>query len=325
GRSALHCACKNGHFEVVKLLVDHGASIEGADNHGITAVLEAAAAMSLNVVKFMEEKGSDINVVAADGRTILHVSAAGNSHKILDLLAKAGANLNTRDCEGMTPLMTGTRGRHRLKAVKSLISMAENGLDLQATDRHGNTALHHAVDTDNFGAAKILIKAGLYPLKTNFLGHSAIQIALKRSSTRFALENLPEIDNNVGSKVQVSILNIAAYMGDEEVVTELLKRAPEKEVQEYVNLLCDMGTPLYCAVYRGNMPIIEKLLKNGADFNLVGGPVGSPVVVACAMGHVEAVVLFLRKGAELQCTKFDETIMTAEEAAQYHEAVLWVL
>jgi hypothetical protein len=43
------------------------------------------------------------------------------------------------------------------------------------------------------------------------------------------------------------------------------------------------------------------------------------------MGYAEAVAWLLRKGTELQCTKFDGTTITAEAAGQQHEAVLWVL
>jgi hypothetical protein len=67
------------------------------------------------------------------------------------------------------------------------------------------------------------------------------------------------------------------------------------------------------------------LLEKGAQVNLVGGPAGTPLMAACANGHVEAVRILLKKGAELQCTKFDGTTITAEEAAQQHESVLLLL
>jgi hypothetical protein len=136
----------------------------------------------------------------------------------------------------------------------------------------------------------------------------------------YLLENLPDVDT-LRSRIRGSHLNIASFMGQEPVVKELLKRAPEQGIHEYVNLPCNPGTPLYSAALRGHIPIMEQLVKKGADINLVGGPFGSPLMVACTNGRFEAVTWLLRKGAEVQCIKLDGTIITAEEAAQQHESV----
>ena len=243
---------------------------------------------------------------------------------MVDLLIKAGANLNTRDFDGMTPLMHAARQQFGLKSMTRLMSFAKGGLDLQATDVEGRTALHHALQAETLDAAKFLIEAGLDPLQTDLFGCSPIQRALERSLIEFTLENLPEVDT-VRSRAQGSILNTAAYWGNGKVVTELLHRVPDEDAQEYVNLTCDLGTPLYCSAYIMENFIMEKLLDKGAQINLVGGSTGSALMAACTVGNVEGVRLLLKKGAELQCTKFDGTTTTAEEAAQHHESVLLLL
>ncbi len=220
--------------------------------------------------------------------------------------------------------MHAAREKHGLKNVQCLVSFAKGDLDLNATDRGGCTALKHAIEGRNLDPANFLIGAGSDLLQTHILGCSPIQRALHQHLTQFTLENLPEVDE-VRSASQGSILNTAALIGNEVVVTELLKRVPEKNQVEYVNLFCDFGTPLYCGAYHQGISIIEKLIEKGAQVNLVGGPAGSPLMAACANGHVEAVRTLLKKGAELQCTKFDGTTITAEEAAQQHESVLLLL
>jgi ankyrin repeat protein len=240
----------------------------------------------------------------------------------MDLLIAADANLNARNIEIYTPLMMAA-GRDDLEVVEYLISMAQHGLDLHATDTQGRTALHHAAETDHFEAAELLLEAGLDPTHVDNWGTTPIQVALLNRGEQFALEHLPEVDN-VRSKEHGSILNTASFAGNEDVVDELLKKVPEAGIYEYVNLYCDRGTPLCRAASIGHIPIMEKLVEKGAQINLVGGPCGSPFMGACTMGNAEAVVWLLRKGTELQCTKFDGTI-TAEAAGQQHEAVLWVL
>jgi hypothetical protein len=138
------------------------------------------------------------------------------------------------------------------------------------------------------------------------------------------MENLPEVDT-IRSRMRGSILNRAARMSHDEVATELLMRVPETEAQEYVNLSCDLGTPLYCAASRGAITIMQKLVERGAHINLVGGPLGSPLITACSMGQMGAAAWPLKRGAELPCKKLKGTTITTEEAAKQHENVLSLL
>jgi ankyrin repeat protein len=280
---------------------------------------------NVEAAEILLRAGADLEARDEEGMTALQVASLKGSNKpMVDLLVKAGANLNTRGFNGMTPLMHAARKQHGLKNVKHLMSFAQGALDLQATDRHGGTALQYAIEGKNIDAATFLIEAGLDPLQVDKFGCSPIQRALRLRLTQFTLENLPEVDT-ICSPVQGSILNTAAFMGNEVVVTELLKRVPEKDQVEYVNLPCDVGTPLYCSAYIMEISTMERLIEKGAQINFVGGPAGSALMAACVVGNVEGVRLLLKKGAELECTKFDGTTITAEEAAQHHENVLLLL
>jgi ankyrin repeat protein len=288
----LHFAVKFQHVEATEILLRAGAALEAREEQGLTA---------------------------------LQLAAQGHSHKeMFELLIGVGANTNTRDHEGITPLMRAATHSHHVKVIKGLVGTTTNGLDLQAVDIFGRTALHHAVEKGQLAIAKCLVTAGLDPTKTDHFGNSSIQIALQKEMDPFPLENLPTVDT-LRSTTRGSILNTAAFMGHEEVVTELLRRAPEMDVQEYVNLACDTGTPLYSATSRGNISIMEKLFEKGAKINLTGGLSGSPLMIACKLGHIETVAWLLRRGAELQSTKVDGTTIMAEEAAQQHKSVLFLL
>lgn len=46
-------------------------------------------------------------------------------------------------------------------------------------------------------------------------------------------------------------------------------------------------TPLWCAAVVGNLPIIQLLLKRGADINAVSDSGSTPVRSACFMTHIE--------------------------------------
>jgi ankyrin repeat protein len=343
---AFYLASKRGRVHILRFLLEHAEDkrpllearkrsyqdIEDEKQFIYSEELEYSRPLHLVVntrnieaAEILLRAGADLEARDEEGMTALQVAnLMGSSGPMVDLLVKAGANLNTRDFNGETPLMHAAREEHGLENVKCLLGFVKGGLDLQATDQDGRTALHHAVEAQTLDTAKFLIEAGLDPLQTDLYGCSPIQKIIEKHTTHSALENLPEVDK-LRSKVLGSILNTAVYCGREKVVTELLHRVPEEDAPEYVNLTCDLGTPLYCSAYIMHISIMEKLIEKGAQINLVGGSTGSALMAACTVGSVECVRLLLKKGAELQCTKFDGTIITAEEAAQHHESVLLLL
>lgn len=180
GRTALHCACENGHLEVVKLLVDHGASIEVTDNNGTTPLLEAAGAMSLDVVKFMEGKGSDINVATTDGRTVLHASAAGNSVPILEhflQLPMLTHSLTTRTEDGRTVLLYAAWAGS-LEATGFILQRSSTA-DIFNITNDGFTCLHYAVMSKKLKIISLFQDAGICYHERTSDGSTAVHYAAR--------------------------------------------------------------------------------------------------------------------------------------------------
>jgi ankyrin repeat protein len=198
-------------------------------------------------------------------------------------------------------------------------------LDPFVQDRAGRTALHHALNASRTLVADLLVDMGVEVTAVDYFGTSAIHSALANNNFDFAMKRLPAVDT-IRHRSFRSILNTAALTGSVEVVEELLRRAPPSTgLQEYLNLSCPVGTPLYSSVIWADSSIAEKLIEKGAEINLVGGPLGTALIAACSMGKLEAVILLLRKGAELECVQHDGTIITAEAAAKQHDQVLSLL
>ena len=53
-------------------------------------------------------------------------------------------------------------------------------------------------------------------------------------------------------------------------------------------------TPLFIAVLKGNLPIIQYLIDNGADPNIPEKSGHTPFMAACSNGHLEIVNYFLQ-------------------------------
>lgn len=213
GVTALHAAAANGHGEVVKLLLDSGASAEAATASGETALHLAAqsgcaaaiqallaggasgdrrdaqgslplhtAARAGQVSSVLALLAGGANPESTDslGNTALHVAAGQGRVGIVAALLTCGAAIDARSPGGATPLMRAAAGGH-LAAVRALLRA---GASPSIRDSGGSTALHHAaqgwVGERGEGYASIareLLVAGCDPGVSNFQDETPLNIA----------------------------------------------------------------------------------------------------------------------------------------------------
>jgi ankyrin repeat protein len=64
-------ASENGQIEVVKLLLDKGAKLDGQNNEGWTALIIASAQGNTEVVKLLLENGANTELKTIEGKTAL--------------------------------------------------------------------------------------------------------------------------------------------------------------------------------------------------------------------------------------------------------------
>ena len=88
-------------WDIVQMLVAHGADINQRDAGGGTALLSAR---DVRVVRFLVEWGADVNAVDRECTTALHVAAARGDQEKAELLISHGADVNPIDVFGRTPL-----------------------------------------------------------------------------------------------------------------------------------------------------------------------------------------------------------------------------
>jgi ankyrin repeat protein len=157
----LEVAVKDGNDDVICLLLEHGADIDGpvASQTGRTALQAAAARGHCYTVELLLARGADVNAPArlVNGMTALQAAArAGNIH-IADILLKAGASVNAR---GSTGLGLGTAfqvaaGAGRIDMLKLLLNA---GADITSNfGRHQlKIGLEEATLSGHNAAAKFL-------------------------------------------------------------------------------------------------------------------------------------------------------------------------
>ncbi|MEO8256126.1 MAG: ankyrin repeat domain-containing protein [Acidobacteriota bacterium] len=163
GRASIDPPNRTTGLAVVKALIEHGANPDmqlffkpanarGATNtRGATPLIRAANNGDLEVVKLLLEHGADATLNLADRQTPIHAVLAGRASEpqaleLIRVLQQAGSDVNVvalvnheEEVRGGTALHFAVRKRYK-EVIKALASY---GIDLDATDQDGLTALDY--------------------------------------------------------------------------------------------------------------------------------------------------------------------------------------
>ncbi|XP_023710593.1 ankyrin repeat domain-containing protein 16 [Cryptotermes secundus] len=123
GWTALHIACKIGHCDIVKLLIENFPAL--------------------------------VNIHSTNGRYPLHTASLNGHGSIVSLLLKYNSSaVSARDLCGVTPLMDSCQGNHDSVALVLL----KCGASVTESDNMGLTCLHVAAQTGSCKVIRMLIE-----------------------------------------------------------------------------------------------------------------------------------------------------------------------
>jgi ankyrin repeat protein len=164
GTTPIMLATANNNIENIKLLLQHGASIEKKADHGhemITMDKEqavqyypdfyAAAAGNIELLKDIQDsqktneqqsEGGINGKVTQDGCSLLHVAAEKNDPEVIQFLIDLKKiDINGKDCIKVTPLHVAVVCNN----VDNFILLLKAGADPYSRDEQGNTILGMAI------------------------------------------------------------------------------------------------------------------------------------------------------------------------------------
>lgn len=160
-------ACAAGSLEVVKLLVEKGASVRRRGYLGSTPL--HSSVLCCETAQFFISKGLDVNSCDDSRRTPLHdvfhkFGAQDARDALCEVLLQEGAYVNTQDDAGVTPLMEVLKAgsHHPLTevAISRIVRLRKAGAEANLRDHAGFTVLHHATFLGNLPICKILLQHG---------------------------------------------------------------------------------------------------------------------------------------------------------------------
>ena len=189
GNSALHLAALGAHLDVVKLLLDHKADVNGVNDEGNTALILTTICMADSAVdcaKLLIESNADPEIENVSSlppsengggggcRAIHYACGEGNMPIVKYLVEGAHVELRAVSKDVLTPLLCAMINNRA--DVASFLVRKDAGL-LEIADSNGDYPLHLCVLENLPDMMVTLLREGADPLKVNTRGETALTVA----------------------------------------------------------------------------------------------------------------------------------------------------
>ncbi|XP_046562245.1 ankyrin repeat domain-containing protein 50-like [Haliotis rubra] len=330
GINILHSACLGGDVEVVKYVLSQNmVDINGRVRCGRTAVMLAAANGHRDVVEMFVDQGATVSFVDEAGNNILHCACRkGDMEAVKYILSQKMVDINSYGPRKKTPVMVAAEHGHK-EVVKLLVT---HGADLSLSVKGRDNILHIACNRGQFDVVKYLLSLSSVDINSRGYNKRTPLMAAVEHGHKEVVELLVthRADLSLSVKGRDNILHIACKSGQLfDIVKYLLslnsvdinsrgykKRTPvmtagEWGTKQMVELLVKHGADLShraalggnilnLACRRGKIEVVKYVLSlNTVDINTRGFKKRTPVMIAAAHGHKEAVELLVKNDADL--------------------------
>ncbi|MDE7298580.1 MAG: ankyrin repeat domain-containing protein [Lachnospiraceae bacterium] len=229
GVSAVHWAARNGHLEMMKIMLEKGVDPNLTQDQpaeaGNTPLHVACIYGHSDIVKLLEENGGDSSLQNVNGEIPAHHAVMKkkfggdlNAEQRAEVLRALGTLDGVRN-DGKTPLML-LQFLDINTVTKLLPIFLEKGVDVNAVDNVGNTAL--ILNTQNMcfkDVVKELVRAGADVNVSDNDGNTALYHALKYGNQEVARFLIKKgADYNHANKRGVTPVQVAVEKGYDTVL-----------------------------------------------------------------------------------------------------------
>ncbi|KAM0162436.1 hypothetical protein ACHAPG_001800 [Botrytis cinerea] len=291
-RPSLLLAIKIGNYDIIKLLLKHGAGVYSRDlettvldsgdkivelliNHGVeigatasqsqVALILAAHFGKVNLIRLLIKRGVELEVANGRGQTPLMIAVRIGDYESMELLLDNGAKLHSSDRDGKTALYLAIKYEKK-EIVKFLL---EKYTKLHNVERHYQEAFTAAVRFKNMEIVKLMLGKGVDVERKDEWGDTGLLGATKRDY--YAIVELLLLNGaNIEAKDKLgrTALSMAAMYGNINITQLLIGKGAELETRDQKE-----KTPLHNIIlagylvelYAAQRDVVTVLLKNGAE------------------------------------------------------------
>ena len=193
-RNPLVQAVMNEDVDEVKarVLMRSKVNVKDKAYSGISPLHAAVETGNMEIIQFLLDHGAKTNIRDFERRTPLMMIDGDASAELFDLLIRYGAKPRLVDKESNNVLHHFVENADNAEIIRLLIS---HGIDVNATNKGGDTALMKAAENENREDVKALLESGADANKINREGKSAIDLT-RRGEIKSLLETYGAVARN---------------------------------------------------------------------------------------------------------------------------------
>ncbi|KAM3261149.1 hypothetical protein ACQJBY_052045 [Aegilops geniculata] len=317
----LYLSALHGRADAARYLLDHGADPLAGKVH--SPLHGAAKEGHCEIVELLLSRGINVDLDSAQG-TPMHAAAISKHHDIIKILLEHHADSNKVYGLGYTPLSWAIRAirplpRKPLECVKLLVKA---GADLNFIDFDGGSYVMLAVKFDSPGIMKFLLDAGANPNIPDECGRTPIEVAASKGS-RDMVEMLFPLTSPISTVPDWSIDGIISHVKhfglkprDKEMYAKRTTEVKRKASEAFKRGDYYMASEMYCST-RAFDPSPDEYATILANISLCAlragnGRAALSYATMCRMGrplwpkacYREGAALMLLKKYERACEAF---------------------
>ena len=303
GATALHAAAFLGQYQVAKILIQNGADVNARNNDGETVISGTmadwettkfiAGILQLKLdrekvetgrdqtASFLRQQGAKAEFADPTGNDIWTMAGAGNVQAVKEHLAK-GIDVDAKNKDGATALhIASLLGQYEIAEL-----LIQRGADVNIKGNDGATALHAAVFLGQYREAKLLLENGVNANTRKNDGATAIDVLnLDWRTTQFFAQML-----------QIRVDREKVEGGRNRIKKLLGQKDNPSDRPAFV------GQSIHEAVVAGNLEAIKQHIDAKTDLNQKDpnpeGKKASALHLAAIFGQLEITETLIKAGAD---------------------------
>nr|KAF6498097.1 tetratricopeptide repeat, ankyrin repeat and coiled-coil containing 1 [Rousettus aegyptiacus] len=293
-----------GHEEVVTLLLEFGAFLEGMSENGMTALCYAAAAGHMKLVCLLVKKGAKVDHLDKKGQCALVHSALRGHCDILQYLLTCEWSAGPpppgilKKSQALQQALTAAASMGHSSVVQCLLGLEkEHEIDVNGTDTlWGETALTAAAGRGKLEVCELLLERGAAVSRTNRRGVPPLFCAARQGHWQIVRLLLDRgCDVNLSDKQGRTPLMVAACEGHLSTVEFLLSKGAALSSLDKEGL-----SALSWACLKGHRAVVQFLVEEGAEIDQMDKNGRTPLDLAAFYGDAETVLYLVEKGAVIE-------------------------
>ena len=274
-KTALHYACENGYFKLVRSLLHHGADpnkttiTQSNKSNKIfnETPLHAACenVVDIKIIELLLKFGADVSIVRGDGKTAVEILHSKDALDYIPILIREGAS-HTSNNESLLKLAIINANISLVQALLETNEDPNNKID----DKY---PLYLACSNNSPSIIEFLISYGADPNKID--------------------------DDKVKQNLPPTPLMLVCSQGNANLAEILISKGAD------INIHSGKDSPLKYACTANSIECVKILLSHGASPNYIIDDIGTTAFsYVCKLGYKDIVNYFIEKSADFNLTTY---------------------